>query len=233
MLIGVPLTEACEIVEDALVYTTAGVGSLTGETERQEGTDYTAPNFGGVACGPEQRGDTVERWLNISGEFCLKDWAFMAATSGNPTVLDGDGNVVGYASLARRALGACAGLTKPRISLVIARRAATDDGGCVTPEATTGATSIVGHFFPMTTDWLWDIPPFEDARASIPFQATGYTNPRIGAGPLNLWPATYNPNAVPDEAMHAEAFLDPESLPSVSCDTPIEHPAPEDRSESA
>lgn len=233
MLIAVPLNGACEIVAGALVYTTAGVGSLSGETERQEGTDYTAPNFGGVACGPEQRGDTVERWLNLSGEFCLKDWSFMSATSGNPTVVDASGNVVGYATLSRKNLGVCGAQTKPRVALVIARRAATSDGGCVAPTAETGATSIVAHFFPMSTDWLWDLPPFEDARASVPFTATGYANPQIGAGPMNLWPEGYDPNAIPEEAMHAEAFVDPSTFPSVNCDTPLAHPVPAVRAASS
>jgi hypothetical protein len=226
MLIGVPLNDSCQIVEGASVYTTAGVGSMTGEAERQEGTDYSATNFGGVECGPQQQGNTVERWLNLSGEFCLKDWAFMAATSGNPTVLDAGGNTVGYASLSGQQGGACDPVTKPRVALVVVRRAATSDGGCVTPTADTGATSCVAHFFPMTTDWLWDLPPFEDARALVPFTAKGYTNPLIGAGPLNLWPADYDPAQVPADAHHAEVFVDCASLPSVSCDEPLLHPEP-------
>lgn len=226
MLIGVPLDDSCQIVEGAPVYTTAGVGSLTAETEREEGTDYSAKNFGGATCGPDQRGNTIEKWLNLSGEFCLKDWAFMAATSGNPTVLDGDGNTVGYAQLSQSQAGICDPITKPRVSLVVVRKAATSDGGCTTPTAETGATACVGHFFPMTTDWLWDVPPFEDARASVPFTAKGYSNPEAGAGPLNLWPATYTPDGIPTEALTAEAFLDCATLPTVDCDEPGVSPAP-------
>lgn len=226
MLIGVPLNDACEIVTGAAVYTTAGVVNLTGEVERQEGTDYSSPNFGGVECGPTQVGETVDKWLNISGEMCLIDWTFQAASSGNPAVLDAEGNTIGFARLAKKQAGGCTATSKPRMALVIVRRAATDDGGCVAAGSTTGATSAVGHFFPNTTDWSWDLPPFEDARALVPFTARGYANPNIGAGPLNLWPATAVPDMVPAEAYHAEVFIDPEALPAINCDEPAEHPAP-------
>lgn len=225
-LVAVPLNASCAIVTGAPVFTTAGVASVTGEVERQEGTDYSAPNFGGAECGPTQRGDTIEKWLNMSGEFCLKDWAFMAATTGNPTVLDGDDNVIGYAALAKKASSACESVSKPRVALVIVRRAATSDGGCTPAGAASGATGCVGHFFPNTTDWLFDLPPFEDARASIPFQAKGYANPAIGAGPMNLWPATAVPDQVPEDAYHAEVFIACSSVPAVDCDTPGTSPAP-------
>ncbi len=227
LLIAVPLDDTCKIVEDAPVYVTAGVGSVTAEKERTEGTDYSATNFGGAVCGPDQKAETIERWANMTGEFCLKDWAFMSATTGNPTVLDPDGNVVGYQELKVSQLGACSPLGKPRISLVIVRKAATGEGGCSTPAADTGATTCVGHFFPNTTDWFWDIPPFEDARAIVPFTATAYSNPTGSpAGPLNLWPATYTPDWIDPDSFHSEAFLPCNTLPSADCDTPLESPAP-------
>lgn len=226
MLVAVPLNAACQIVANAPVHVTAGVGSYTWEVEREDGTDYSAKNFGGSSCGPDQKADTDEKWLNGSGEFCLVDWAFMSATDGNPTVVDGDGNVVGYAKLAKRSGGVCSPLTKPRIAMVIVRRAANGDGGCTMPDDTTGNTGIVGHFFQNVSDWLWDVPPFEDARASVPFTATGYANAlEASAGVMNLWPAAYNPNVVPQDALWAPVFLDPETLPAVDCDATINHPA--------
>lgn len=225
MLIGVPLDTACKIVVAADVYRTAGIASMTTETEREEGTDYSAKNFGGVTCGPDAKAETVEKWINGSGAMCLKDWAFMAATSGNPAVVDGDGNVVGYATLSKKVTGACDAGTKPRLALVLARQAATGDGGCVAATADTGATNVVAHFLANTTDWQWDIPEFADARAEISYSFTGYSNPEIGAGPLNLWPATYTPNVMPATAMHAEVFVDPANLPAIDCDTTLAHPA--------
>jgi len=227
LLIGVPLTDECVLVEDAPVFVTAGIGTVTVEKEREEGTDYSAKNFGGVEGGPTQKAETVEKWGNGSGEMCLKDWAFMSATSGNPTVLDADGNVVGYQELKRSQLGVCSPQGKPRIAMVIVRKAATDDGGCSTPTAATGATACVGHFFPNMADWFWDIPPFEDARALVPFSTTAYSNP-VGspAGPLNLWPAAYTPNAIDPDSFHSEAFLPCGSLPSPNCNEPLDHPVP-------
>jgi len=140
-------------------------------------------------------------------------------------VVDASGNTVGFARLAARAGGACVNNVKPRIAAVIVRRAATGEGGCVTPTADTGATTAVAHFLPNTTDWLWDVPPWEDARALVPFQAKGYPNPNILGGPLNLWPSTYTPNVVPSDAYHAEVMVDPDGLPSINCDEPIAHPA--------
>lgn len=232
MLIAVPLNEACEIEEGAPVHVTAGVGSYTWEVEREEGTDYSAKNFGGAECAVTQKADTSEKWLNGSGEFCLVDWAFMSATDGNPTVVDGTGNVVGYQKLARRSGGVCDALTKPRIAVVIIRRAAMGDGGCSLPTSATGMTPCVAHFFPVTTDWQWDVPPFEDARASIPFTSTGYTGGEAaGAGPLNLWPEGYDPNRILPEALWAPAFVECSALPAVDCDATIPHPAPDPRPE--
>lgn len=230
MLIAVALNASCEIVAATPTFVTAGVGQASGDVERQEGTDYSAPNFGGAECGPTQVGETIEKWMNLEGEFCLIDWSFMSATSGNPKVVDGDGNTVGFARLAKRSAGACVNNSKPRVAVIIVRRSATGEGGCVSPTEDTGATSAVGHFLSNTTDWLWDVPPWEDARALVPFTAKGYPNPNIGAGPLNLWPAAYTPNVVPADAYHAEAFLNPEDLPAINCDTPIAHPAIDDRS---
>lgn len=230
LLIAVPLDASCRIVEDAPVYVTAGVGSMTVEKERQDPTDYSAPNFGGVACGPEQKGETVEKWGNGSGEFCLVDWAFQAATSGNPIVLDATGNVIGYQELKKSQLGACSPQAKPRVALVVIRKSATSEGGCSAPTVDTGATTCVAHFFPNTTDWQWDIPPFEDGRAMVPFAMTAYSNP-VGspAGPLNLWPAGGVPNKIDPNSFHSQAFVACGGLPSPNCDVPLEHPAPETR----
>lgn len=225
MLIGVALDESCAIVPATPTFVTSGIANMSSETERQDPTDYSSPNFGGEECGPIQQGDTIDKWGNLSGEMCLIDWAFQSATSGNPVVLDGDDNVIGYAHLAQRSAGACSTSNKPRMALVVVRRAATGDGGCVISGATTGATSAVAHFFPATTDWTWDVAPFENARALIPFTMKAYTNPSIVAGPLNLWPATAVPNTIPDEAWHAEVFVDPAGLPTVNCDEPVAHPA--------
>lgn len=226
MWIATVLNDLCEIEEGALVYVSAGISTVTAEVERQEGTDYSAPNFGGQTCGPEQRGDTIDKYLNIEGEVCLINWGFQAATSGNPAILDAEGNVVGIASLSKQQAGACSTSTKPRIAMVIVRRAATDDGGCVQSSSGTGATNSVGHFLPNTMDWLWDVAPWEDARAMIPFQAKGYPNPNIKRGPLNLWPDSYTPAVIPSEAYHAPVFIDPASLPAIDCDEPLEHPVP-------
>jgi hypothetical protein len=228
MLLAVPLNDACEIEEDALVYSTAGITTLDAQAELQTGTDYSAQNFGGVSCGQELIGDTVERWLNITGTFCLIDWAFMSAASGNPTVVDGDGNVVGYQRMAGTITGACESTTRPRIHFAIARRVATGAGGCVTSVEDTGATSIAMTFFPMSTDWRFEESPFANERAQRPFTARAYANPAANAGVNNLWPADYTPDAIADDALSATAFIDPAGLPTVDCDAPQAHPAPDD-----
>lgn len=224
MLIAVALNASCEIVAATPTFVTAGIASADVQPERQEGTDYSAPNFGGAECGPVQKSDTVEKWGNGEGEACLIDWSFMSATSGNPKVVDADGNTVGFARLAKRAGGACVNTSKPRVAMIIVRRSATGEGGCVTDAADTGATSAVAHFFPNSTDWLWGASPFEDARAAVPFNMTAYANPNAGRGPLNLWPATYTPAAIPADAFHAEIFVNPAGLPVINCDAPIAHP---------
>lgn len=229
MLISVPLNAACQIVTAAPVHVTAGVSTYKSAVNRETPTDYSAKNFGGAECGPIQKADTVEKWLDITGEACMVDWAFMSSTDGNPTVVDGSGNVVGYAKLQHRSQGACSAITKPKSAVVVVRRAASNDGGCSMPAGSTGATGVVGHFFPATADWCWDIPDHQDARAMIPFTATSYANPQIGAGPLNLWPAAYTPDAIPGEAMWAPVFLNPGALPDVSCDLTISHPVPASR----
>lgn len=225
MLIAVPLDTSCAIVEDAPVYVTAGVGSLKAGVEREDGTDYTAKNFGGQYCGPDQRGDTLEKYLNIEGEFCLIDWAFMAATSGNVSMVDGDGNVIGYQQLRKRVI-ACQATDRPRFALTVIRASATGDGGCVTNVNETGATSAVAYTYPNVLDFVWDIPDQEDKRAMVPFKAKGYSSPNAGRGPLNLLPSGAVPQTIDPDAFFATYFVDPGSLPEVNCDETIAHPAP-------
>jgi hypothetical protein len=229
LFIGVPLDESCRIVEGAPSIVTAGIGELSMEPERVDGTDYSAKNFGGVRCGPELRGPTIDKWGNIEGQVCLVDWTFQSATTGNPVVLDASGNVVGYQELTTVEDSACDLTPVPRLALAVIRRAATGDGGCSAPTESTGATPLALHVFPNTTDWKWTDSGWRDERNTRSFMAKGYSNPQIGAGPFNLWPATYTPNEVDPLAFHSEVFITGEGVPVASCN-PVEHPAPDVRS---
>jgi hypothetical protein len=84
-------------------------------------------------------------------------------------------------------------------------------------------------FFPMSTDWRFEESPFANERAQRPFTAKAYANPAAGAGVLNLWPDTYTPDAIANDALSATAFVDPAGLPTVDCDTPTASPAPDAR----
>lgn len=225
MLIAVPLNASCAIEEDAPVYVTAGVGTLSAEAEREAGTDYSLKNFGGDYCGPTDQGMEVEKWLNLSGEFCMVNWALMAAMSGNIAMQDAEGNVVGYQQL-RRSNSQCQTTSKDRFALTVIRKAATGDGGCVTVASETGATEFVAYTYPNVTDVLWAIPPHADERAVIPFTAKSYTNPNIGRGPLNLIPEGSVPQTIDSEALYAAYFVDPADLPEANCEEPIAHPVP-------
>src|SRR5688572_5078422 len=132
MAIAVPLDETCAIVTAAPSIVTAGFGEFNMEPEVETGTDYSAKNFGGVRCGPELKAPDRTKWGNGTGNICLVDWALQSATSGNPTVVDDDGNVVGYQELVTaNASTPCADDAEPpRLAFAIIRRAATGDGGC-------------------------------------------------------------------------------------------------------
>jgi hypothetical protein len=227
MLIGVPLNAACQIVTNAPSVVMAGIVEVSGEVEREEGTDYSAKNFGGQSCGPELQGPARDKWMNLSGSMCLIDWGFMAATSGNPLVLDGDGNTVGYQELVSSAItDPCSDATQvPRLAMAIVRKAAVGDGGCAGVTSETGATGLVLHEFPNTTNWKWTDSGWRDERNLRNFEARGYSNPQIGAGPFNLWPADTDPNVIDPAAYHAEVFITGAGLPSAGCD-PVLHPAP-------
>jgi hypothetical protein len=227
MLIGVPLNDACQIVTSAPSVVMAGMVEVNGEVEREEGTDYSAKNFAGVACGPELQGPDRDKWLNLDGSMCLVDWGFMSATSGNPLVLNGDGDTVGYQELISAAIeDPCSDAAQaPRLAMAIVRKAAVGSGGCGGVTSTTGATSLVLHVFPNTTNWKWTDSGWKDERNLRTFTARGFNNPEIGAGPFNLWPATYDPDEIDPAAYHAEAFIEAAGLPTAGCDT-VAHPAP-------
>lgn len=226
MLIAVPLNAACAIEEDAPVYVTAGVGTISAEVEREEGTDYSAKNFGGDYCGPDDQAPQLEKWLNLSGEFCLVDWGFMAATSGNIAMLDGaGGNVIGYQQL-RKQNSQCSPQGRTRFAFTVVRKAGSGDGGCVTITAETGATGFVAYTYPNVSDVLWDIPAHEDARAMVPFTAKSYPSINAGRGPLNLVPSGAIPQTIDPTALYAAYFVDPANLPEVNCDEQIPHPVP-------
>ena len=225
MLIAVPLNASCAIEEDAPVYVTAGVGTISAEVEREAGTDYSAKNFGGDYCGPDDQADELEKWLNLSGEFCLVDWAFMAATSGNIAMNDAEGNVIGFQQL-RKKNSQCNPAGRERFAFTVIRKAGQGDGGCVTIASSTGATGFVAYTYPNVTSVKWDIPAHEDARALVPFTAKGYPSINAGRGPLNLVPSGSVPQTIDEDALYAAYFVDPTKLPEVNCDTQIEHPAP-------
>lgn len=227
MLIGVPLNAACQIVADAPSVVISGIVEVTGEVEREDGTDYSAKNFGGVACGPELQAPSRDKWMNLTGSMCLIDWGFMSATSGNPLVLDAEGNTVGYQELVTAAVTDPCGdeADAPRVAMAIVRKAAVGSGGCEGVTSTTGATGLVLHEFPNATNWKWTDSGWRDERNLRNFEARGFNNPQIGAGPFNLWPADYVPDAVDPAAYHAETFIGTAGLPAVGCD-PVAHPAP-------
>lgn len=227
MLIAAPLNAACELYEGGLVYVTAGFTTLNATEEVVEGTDYSADNAGGVQCGPEVRGEDRVKWLNIEGELCATDWAFMGALSGKTVVLDADGNVVGFDEIDTSGTGVCAtsGDPKPRYALAIIRAAATGDGGCVTDSDDTGATGMVATVFPNTTNWKFTKSAFENARQTWTMTGRAYKSPNPMRGPLNLRPSGVSPQAIPATALSSSFFINPASLPEPTCGT-IPHPVP-------
>lgn len=227
MLIGVPLNPACQIVTAAPSVVTAGFTEYNGEWEREDGTDYSAKNFGGQRCGPELQGPSRDKWQNMDGQMCLVDWGFQAATSGNPLVVDEDGNTIGYQELVTGAVtDVCSDeADPPRMAIAVIRKAAVGDGGCAGVASETGATGLVLHELPNQTNYKWTNSGFKDERNIRTFSARGYSNPEIGAGPFNLWPATADPDSIDVSAAHAEVFIASSGLPAAGCDT-VAHPAP-------
>lgn len=227
MVISVILDGACEIVEDAPVFVDTAWGKVTPTVRREDGVDYSAKNFGGVTCGPEMMGDTVEKGVDLEGEMCMVNWAFMALTTGNPAILNAGGHTIGYQQL-RRLQNACDPTQrKPHMALTIIRAAATDDAGCIgAAESATGATTAVAHTYPNVADWVWDIPENSDQRAAVPFKCKGYTAPNPGRGPLNLYPAGATPERIDPDAFYVPYFVDPADLPTPDGNTFASHPAP-------
>lgn len=224
LLIAVPLSATCAIVTGAPTVVMAGMVEVTGEPEREDGTDYSAKNFGGESCGPQLTGPTRTKWMNMTGQMCLIDWQLMSATTGNPLVLDAAGNTIGYQELLSAPIDPCADNVVPKMALAIIRRAATGDGGC-NAVTTAGSTTRVLHVFPNTTNWAWTDSGWKDERNIRSFTARGFANPNIGAGPWNLWPATAVPNKVDPGAAHSEVFIDATGIPTPGCDPQV-HPAP-------
>lgn len=225
LLIGVPLNGTCTIVEDAPSTVMAGFVEVTGEPNVEEGTDYSATTAGGDRCGPELKGQKVTKWMDMTGQLCLVDWSFLSATTGNPLVLDGDGNTIGYQELVGSSGTPCDPTDDPAMALAIIRKASTGDGGCTTGGNATGATTNVLHVFPNVRNWTWTDSGWKNERNIRSFTAEGYSNPNIGAGPFNLWPATAVPNKVDPKAAHSEVFIESAGIPVPSCN-PVEHPAP-------
>jgi hypothetical protein len=221
-MIVTPLDDTCSIVAGALSYVTTGFVSLSAETEVETGTDYSAKSASGALCGVNQ-GPDIEKWQNISGELCLINWGMVSLLTGSPAVVNGTGDVIGYEQLLQNASECSAASTGPRVALTIIRQASTDDGGCVAG-ATTGATNCVAYHFPMVTNWKFAEPAFEDARTISTFTARGFTNPNIGRGPFNLWPADATPATISPDSILSRSFVDCSTLPAASCD-PIPHPA--------
>ena len=161
----------------------------------------------------------------MAGQMCLIDWGFMSATTGNPVVLDEDGNTIGYQELVGNSGSPCDVSDGAKVALAVIRKASTGDGGCTTGGSATGATTNVLHVFPNTQDWRWTDSGFKDERTLKSFTSKGYSNPNIVAGPFNLWPATATPNKINPAAAHAEVFIGSGGIPAASCN-PVDHPAP-------
>jgi hypothetical protein len=229
LVMGVPLDATCAIVAAAPSFAMVGFTEMAVEPERQEGTDYSANNMAGARCGPELKGKDRVKWGNGTGAMCLVDWGLMSATTGNPLVLNGDGDTIGYEELVTAEDAVCDDESdSPKMALAIVRKAASGDGGCVA-EAGTGATGLVLHELPQTRDWTWTDSGFRDERNVRNLTFRAYNNPLIGAGPWNLWPATADPDFINPNSFHSEVFITNAGLPTPGCAT-IAHPAVSDRS---
>lgn len=221
LLLGVPLNESCAIVTAVPSVAIAGIVEVTSTTNKATGVDYSATNFGGAQCGAQIIGPDLVKWTDMTGTMCLIDWGFMAACSGNPIVLDADGNTVGYQELITINNTVCSVTAIPKIAMAIVRKAATGSGGCVAESG--GALPFVLHEFPLTTNWQFEDSGFKDERNTRTWVAKGYQNPNIVAGPWNLWPATNVPDQIDPDAFHSEVMIDGTGLPAVTCGT-IAHP---------
>lgn len=228
--IFVPLNAQCQIIAAVPSFVRTTFVDWTPTVVRNDPQDFTATNWGGDTCGPEQMGPPDERRADTAGNMCNVDWPLMSATTGNPVRTDAADNVIGYSRLTKRSASACNPAQVPRVAVALVRRALNGDGGCAAPTADTGATGCHVDFYPNTTNWTWDIPAVANSRSQIPFAHQSYSNPNIGAGPFNLIPATATPNVVAPDAFHDESFVDCSLIPAAS-EAPVPHPAVSDRSE--
>lgn len=224
LMAAVVLDSSCKIATSAKVYTSEGMLTFTPEVEAEDGVDYTQINWAGKRIGPATVGERAEKWWNLSGEIATKDWALFSALTGQPLVLDDDGNVVGFERIISRGGVGCTTTRKPRAALVIVTAAGTDDAGCVTPA--TGATECVGQFWPLTTSWEIELAEKTSEAPKISFTAKAYGSPDSNAGIMNLWPADAIPNGLSKGSAVSEAFVDCSLLPAVDCNSTLVHPAP-------
>lgn len=227
-LIAVPLSaDTCSIVTAVPSIITAGATTIAGAIEREEGTDFTAKGMNGLQCGPRVQGPSIAKWINITGTLCAANLALFSMLTGNPTIEDDDGNLVGYETLLGGASASSSVCTtaadKPKIALLIARKASDSDGGCSASASTSGMTGLMAHLFPLMTDFEFEDDTFEDARASYAFTAKAYSNPNIGRGPWNLYPVGNVPNKPSATSGHSRYFINPASFPNLS-KNPVVHP---------
>ena len=169
LMAAVELNASCQIVAAAPVYTSEGMITFTPEIESEDGVDYSRLNWAGKRIGPATTGERAEKWWNLTGEIATKDWALFGMLTGNPVVLDGDGNVVGYERPMQRGGVGCGTERKPRAALVIVTAAGISDAGCTVPES--GATECVGQFWPLTTSWNIDLAEKSADAPTIKFDA--------------------------------------------------------------
>lgn len=226
MFVLVPLDDECKIVEDVPSFVTAGFTEINGEWEREDGTDYSAKNAGGQLCGPDLKGQDLDKWINLSGSMCMVDWGLLAMATGNPLTLNGiGGDTVGYGERITAPTAPCATDTVPRFTLGVITRVAKDGGVCTTLDAADGSTECKLHVYPMVTNFKHSAPSHKDERRMVEFTARAYNNPNIGQGPFNLYPGTYVPATIDPDLAHWEGFIPCSGLPTPGCD-PQPHPAP-------
>lgn len=223
----VPLSATCSIVTAVPSFVGNGFVEANGEWEREDGADYSAKDSSGRYCGPELRGPTIDKWINLTGSMCSIQWGRMAAMTGNSLALDADDNVVGYGEDITPPATPCTDSTGPKFALLILTRAAQGDGAgpCIPVSNASGFTSLKAHIFPLVTDFKTQAPSIKDERRMVEFTAKAYANPNIGRGPWNLYPTTYVPTAIPPTKPHFEFFVKAgTTIPAPSCDA-IVHPA--------
>ncbi|MBK7167046.1 MAG: hypothetical protein IPH81_17765 [Candidatus Microthrix sp.] len=224
LMAAVELNASCQIVAAAPVYTSEGMITFTPEIESEDGVDYSRLNWAGKRIGPATTGERAEKWWNLTGEIATKDWALFGMLTGNPVVLDGDGNVVGYERPMQRGGVGCGTERKPRAALVIVTAAGISDAGCTVPES--GATECVGQFWPLTTSWNIDLAEKSADAPTIKFDAKAFGSPNQNAGVLNLWPSDAVPAFISANSAVSEAFVTCSALPAIDCDATLAHPAP-------